>query len=66
MSRTSFDFIGTLKAATWEEAKGKLRAMAALEGSGSSGEAVRPYRHERISDAVETFIRSFEDEGFQE
>jgi hypothetical protein len=56
------DHISSLKAMVWEEAKGKLRAMTMLSGSG----------HERspnfliVAKAVEDFITEFEDNGLQE
>jgi hypothetical protein len=54
------------KAQQWEIAKGHLRAMAALDGAVSTGEAERPYRYERSSAAIEMFIKEFEDAGFHE
>lgn len=55
-----------LKAIQWELAKGYLRSLAAIDGAQSTGEMERPYRFERIQQAVEKFIKEFEDEGFHE
>ncbi len=57
------------KAILWEEAKGKLRALAAASGMHQSrhGDPLGTMaRFERISDRVATFIKEFEDDGFQE
>jgi len=54
------------KAQQWEIAKGHLRAMAAIDGACSTGEAERPYRFERVSTAIENFIVEFESAGFHE
>lgn len=54
------------KAQQWEIAKGHLRALAAIDGSVSTGETERPYRFEKVGAAIEKFIRDFEDEGFHE
>ena len=56
------DHISSLKAMVWEEAKGKLRALGALSGSGK--ERIPDY--ERVEKAVEAFISDFESEGFHE
>lgn len=62
------DPISLQKGILWEEAKGKLRAIVAAEGSTISsvprGEGEFPY--ERISKAVETFIEAFEGWGHHE
>jgi hypothetical protein len=54
------------KALQWEIAKGHLRAMAAIDGAVSTGEEERPYKYEITSDAIETFIKYFEDSGYHE
>lgn len=64
--RTVFDQIGTLKAMQWEIAKGYLRSLVALEGSVSSSESERPYRFEKVSEHIEAFIKSMEEEGLAE
>jgi hypothetical protein len=61
----STDIISVMKAATWEEAKGKLRALVALSGSDSSTADRRP-RFEDVGRVVEGFITEFENEGLQE
>lgn len=55
-----------IKAQQWEIAKGHLRALAAIDGSVSTGEAERPYRFEVVGAAIEKFITEFEDNGFHE
>jgi hypothetical protein len=54
------------KAQQWEIAKGHLRAMAAIDGACSTGETERPYRFERVSEAIEKFIKDFEWAGLHE
>jgi len=56
------DHISSLKAMVWEEAKGKLRALAALSGSGREREP----NFEVVGKAVEKFIKSFEENGLHE
>lgn len=61
------DLLGAMKSAQWEEAKGKLRALVALQGSYPSG--VDPNtmdRFERLSMKVEAFIAEIEDAALQE
>lgn len=57
--------IGLHKAILWEEAKGKLRAMAAASGQITST-ARRSPDWRSVSEAVEKFIRKFESDGFHE
>lgn len=57
--------IGAVKAAAWEEAKGKLRALVALSGQNPASEEGTE-RYERIKGKVERFIRSFEEYGLDE
>ena len=52
------------KAIIWEEAKGKLRALVALQGSYTSGENTDKY--EKIDIEVEQFINHIENHGLQE
>lgn len=62
------DPIGLVKAILWEEAKGKLRAIAMAQGSrlpgpvGEIGEA----SFEPIQSYIEKFIRKFEYKGYHE
>lgn len=60
-----YDPINTMKAVLWEEAKGKLRAMVAVDGSRHSehrhdGEKMR---FQVVSEFVEDFISAFENTG---
>lgn len=52
-------------AVTWEEAKGKLRAMKALQGSypADTGHAEK---YELVRIRIESFIKAFEDDGLHE
>ncbi len=58
------DPIALAKAILWEEAKGKLRALWAAAGAEQSGRSDPPYVP--IKDAIEEFIKAFEDEGHHE
>lgn len=61
--------ISLAKAVLWEEAKGKLRAIAAAEGArygGMQDEETGLYKFQVISQEVEGFIKAFEDEGLHE
>lgn len=59
------DMIGLAKAVLWEEAKGKLRALIAADGSQHSGNGGhRDFTRTRT--AVEAFITAFEEEGHHE
>lgn len=61
------DPIGLAKAILWEEAKGKLRAVAAASGQyPSSKDPATGVRWEKISDAVESFILQFEANSYEE
>lgn len=57
--------IGLAKAILWEEAKGKLRAMAAAAGQQNSADNRGP-DWEEVSRQVEQFIKRFEDDGLHE
>ena len=57
--------IGVTKAVLWEEAKGKLRALAAVEGQ-TVGEYNAKPKYQKIREAVESFIMQFEDLGLHE
>lgn len=64
------DPIGLAKALLWEEAKGKLRAIIAAEGTAQSGSIAKDedgrFPFEKISDTIESFIADFESEGLHE
>lgn len=57
-----------LKAAAWEEAKGKLRALVAIQGSIPSRNVTdtETPRWEELSARVEAFIGDVEDNALQE
>lgn len=66
-----WDPVLALKGAAWEEAKGKLRALVAIQGSFSSvliGDETNLERQRwlDLSAQVEDFIRDVEDEGLHE
>ena len=52
------------KAQQWEITKGHLRALVVIDAAVSTDE--RPFRFEKTSEAVEKFIRDFEDAGLHE
>lgn len=54
-----------IKAQTWEDAKGKLRAMAAIQGS-YPAKAGNDDKWEQFDQKVEAFITDIEDWGLQE
>ena len=56
---------GPMKAMLWEEAKGKLRALVAVQGS-YFGLADSADRWQRAAKAVEAFIEDFEGDGLHE
>ncbi len=63
------DMIKVQKAALWAEAKGKLRAMVAVEGQCSGSDPLhRDQRHRWAmgSNTIEAFIKDFEDNGLHE
>lgn len=57
--------IGLQKAILWEEAKGKLRAMAAAGGQINSS-YLRSPDWKGVKQSVEDFIHAFESEGLHE
>lgn len=59
------DPIGLAKAILWEEAKGKLRAIAAASGQNPSGTKRSP-DWETVEKSVETFILYFEANSYHE
>lgn len=61
-----WDQKSAFKGAQWETAKGHLRALVAIDGAMSSGQVERPLRFEVVSQAVENFIKDFEDHGLHE
>jgi len=63
MTRECNDVIGLAKATLWEEAKGKLRAMVAAEGS-SVGRGLTDdgrFHFQVIEEEVDAFIAVIED-----
>lgn len=59
----------SLKAMTWERAKGELRALVAIRGSVFGSETdpdtgLQPYEASR--NAIEAFIKDFEGNGLHE
>jgi hypothetical protein len=62
---TRHDAIRLAKAGLWEEAKGKLRALAAVNGQVHEGDGFSP-DWEEVRNAVEDFIRQFEEDGLHE
>lgn len=56
---------GMIKAILWEEAKGKLRALAVAQ-SFHEESAVKTERWTKITDSVESFISRFENAGHHE
>ena len=61
---TKYDPFIAQKAALWEEAKGKLRAMIAVDGSKIDGDRDEEgrYSHMIIEEIVEAFIKEIEDD----
>lgn len=59
------DVIGLAKAILWEEAKGKLRALAIASGQHPSNKKRSP-DCEKVQQQVETFILHFENLGYHE
>jgi hypothetical protein len=55
-----------LKAVAWEEAKGKLRALVALQGSYFGEVPENINRWKDLDKAVSEFIRHVEDYGLHE
>lgn len=56
--------INMMKASVWEEAKGKLRALVAIQGSYPNG--TQTQRWKDIEDLTEEFIRDIEGNGLHE
>ena len=65
MAQQYVDPIGLAKAILWEEAKGALRALVAAGGQSQSA-AERSPKYEDVLNFVEDFIKSFEDNSYQE
>lgn len=66
---TRSEAIGLSKAALWEEAKGKLRALVAVEGQCSSHapeDEIRRVRWREADQVISAFISDFEDKGLHE
>jgi hypothetical protein len=60
------DLRAPMKLAMWEEAKGKLRALVALQGSYFGGDTHQTKKWEDAEAAVNQFIEDFEGNGLQE
>lgn len=60
------DMIGITKAMLWEEAKGKLRALVAVNGQCASTDEHRADQWREAEERIEAFISAFEDEGLHE
>lgn len=61
----TIDPIGLAKAILWEEAKGKLRALAAASGQYPSNNG-HTEKWEQIDRRVEDFIKNFEEDCLHE
>lgn len=55
-----------IKAMLWEEAKGKLRALASVQGSYPANIFERGEQYEKSNSKIEEFIQEFEEEGLWE
>ena len=62
----TFDIEAAMKATLWEEAKGKLRALVAVQGSYPAHTAGRMDRWQEAETRVEAFINQFELDGLHE
>lgn len=58
----------TLKVSAWERAKGALREMVAIDGSATEHmtDADGKFPYEHTQERVESFIKQFEEDGFNE
>ena len=59
------EFRSTMRAISWERAKGALRELVAVKGSIHSGNPDME-SWEELSRRIETFIKDIEDDGLQE
>jgi len=59
------DVMNAIKAHAWEDAKGKLRGFAAIQGSYSSGSG-HGDKYAEVDAMVETFIFDIENNGMNE
>jgi len=65
--RPTHDPLAMQKGILWEQAKGLMRAMVAVDGSRySSRPSGEKARYEQVSEAIEAFVESFESEGLHE
>ncbi|MBK8200409.1 MAG: hypothetical protein IPK75_18835 [Acidobacteria bacterium] len=67
MTIDNFSLDKAMKAALWEEAKGKLRALAAVQGCYSA--RLQKHTEERwfaLNSAIDEFIASVEDRALHE
>ena len=60
------DAIGIAKAMLWEEAKGKLRALVAVNGQCSGTDEWRCGQWLKAEQMIDAFIKEFEDSGLHE
>ena len=65
---SDFDHRAALKGIYWELAKGHLRALVAVDGSVSSvsRDENGKYRYQIVQEAVDSFVKAFEDDGLHE
>jgi len=59
------EFRSTMRALSWERAKGALRELVAVKGSVHSGDD-KSSSWEELERRIEKFIKTIEDEGLQE
>jgi hypothetical protein len=62
----SLDPIGIAKAMLWEEAKGKIRAMVAVNGQCPCTDEHRVKQSKDAEKVSEAFFKKFEDHGLHE
>jgi hypothetical protein len=60
------DMIGVAKAALWEEAKGKLRALIAVNGQCSPTDEWRSGQWQEAEKRIDAFIADFEGDALHE
>jgi len=60
------DAIGIAKAMLWEEAKGKMRALVAVNGQCASTDEWRSEQWQKAEQMIEAFVKEFEDNGLHD
>lgn len=65
ISEDTKTILGAMRTAAWEEAKGKLRALAALQGAEPGG-GPNEVRWMQAAGKIERFIAAFEAYGLHE